>query len=174
MHSSTRPKKRLGRWALPPARQSGGNRECYASPETGCSTPRRTPTPCRRPGGPTFGSPWLPRTRDVRLDTASDPGEYPRRSPWRCVGCGLPEGQTRRHSPSEYFGALHLQGRLHPLPLHLACFPAYASNRPLPGGQQGWILGSWLTFTQAGLSPAKVRGIAKPLLPPISLNSAHA
>ena len=30
-------------------------------------------------------------------------------------------GQTRRHSPTKTFGAQHLQGRLHPLPLHLAC-----------------------------------------------------
>src|SRR5690606_11231426 len=115
---------------------------------------------------PTFGSPWLPRTRYVRLDTASDPGEYPRNSPWRYAGCDLPEGQSRRHSPSEIFGALYLQGRLHPLPLHLACFPAYASTRLLPGKLQGWILGSWLTFTQVGVPPTKVRGIAKPLLTP--------
>jgi hypothetical protein len=27
-------------------------------------------------GGPTVGSPWLPRTLNVRLDKASDPGEY--------------------------------------------------------------------------------------------------
>ncbi len=31
--------------------------------------------------GPTLGSPWLPRILNVRLDTASDPGEYQRRSP---------------------------------------------------------------------------------------------
>lgn len=50
--------------------------------------------------------------------------------------------------------------------MHLACFPAYASNRPLPCDQQGWILGSWLTFTQVGFPPTKVRGIAKPQLTP--------
>jgi hypothetical protein len=31
--------------------------------------------------GPMRGSPWLPRVLDVRLDTASDPGEHPCRSP---------------------------------------------------------------------------------------------
>ena len=112
--------------------------------------------------GPTLGSPWLPRILDVRLDTASDPGEYRRRSPSRCAGCCLPAGQSRRHSPIETFGAQHLQGRLHPLPLHLACFRAYTSTRPLPDTPQGSILGSRLTITQAGLSPARTRGLARP------------
>ena len=58
---------------------------------------------------------------------------------------------TLRHN---LFGALHLQGRLHPLPLHLACFRAYASTRLLPVAPQGSILGSRLTITQAGLPPA--------------------
>lgn len=84
----------------------------------------------------TAGSPWLPLTRSVRLDTASDPGgEYPHRSPSRGTGCSLPAGQCRRHSPIENFGAQHLQGRFHPLPLHLACFCAYASIGLLPLGQ---------------------------------------
>ena len=55
-----------------------------------------------------------------------------RRSPLRSTGCCLPAGQNRRHSPTKIFGAQHLQGRLHPLPLHLACFRAYASTRLLP------------------------------------------
>ena len=55
--------------------------------------------------------------------------------------------------------------RLHPLPLHLACFRACAAARPLPDAQQGSILGSWLAITQAGLSPTKVRGIAEPHCP---------
>jgi hypothetical protein len=38
----------------------------------------------------------------------------------------------------------------------------------LPGAQQGSILGSWLAITQVGFPPTKVRGIAKPLLSPIS------
>lgn len=49
------------------------------------------------------GTLWLPHTRNVRLDTASDPGEYPNRSPSRSPGCCLPEGQACRHSPSEFF-----------------------------------------------------------------------
>ena len=63
---------------------------------------------------PTLGSPWLPRILNVRLDTASDPGEYQRRSPARSASCCLPAGQDRRHSPTKTFGAQHLQGRLHP------------------------------------------------------------
>ena len=115
--------------------------------------------------GPTLGSPWLPRILDVRLDTASDPGEYRRRSPLRCAGCCLSAGQNRRHSPTKTFGAQHLQGRLHPLPLHLACFRAYTSTRPLPETPQGSILGSRLTITQAGFSPARTRGLARPHCP---------
>ena len=118
-----------------------------------------------RLNGPMRGSPWLPRILNVKLDTAWDPGEYQRRSPSRSAGCCLPEGQTRRHSPTKIFGAQHLQGRLHPLPLHLACFRAYASTRLLPAVPQGSILGSRLTITQAGFSPARTRGLARPHCP---------
>jgi hypothetical protein len=93
---------------------------------------------------------------------ASDPGEYRHRSPWRDTDCSLPEGQTRRRSPTKFFGAQHLQGRLHPLPLHLACFRAYASTRPLPVAPQDSILGSRLTMTQVGFAPTRLRDIAKP------------
>jgi len=115
--------------------------------------------------GPMRGSPWLPRVLNVRLDTASDPGEYPCRSPWHDTDCCLPAGQNRRHSPTKIFGAQHLQGRLHPLPLHLACFRTYASTRLLPAAPQGSILGSRLTITQAGLAPARTRGLARPHCP---------
>jgi hypothetical protein len=115
--------------------------------------------------GPMRGSPWLPRILNVRLDTASDPGEYPCRSPWRDTDCCLPAGQNRRHSPTKIFGAQHLQGRLHPLPLHLACLSAEASTRLLPVTPQGSILGSRLTITQAGLAPARTRGLARPHCP---------
>jgi hypothetical protein len=54
--------------------------------------------------GPVPGSPWLPRALDVRLDTASDPREYPCRSPERDTDCCLPGGQTRRHSPTQFSG----------------------------------------------------------------------
>ncbi|EIC22616.1 hypothetical protein Thi970DRAFT_02892 [Thiorhodovibrio frisius] len=64
----------------------------------------------------------------------------------------LPAGGTNPSALSDIiFGALHLQGRLHPLPLHLACFHAYAWTRLLPFVPQGSILGSRLTITQAGL-----------------------
>ncbi len=114
-----------------------------------------------------LGSPWLPRILNVRLDTASDPGEYPCRSPERDTNCCLPAGQNRRHSPTKIFGAQHLQGRHRPLPLHLACFRAYASTRLLPVAPQGSILGSRLTITQAGLAPTRTRGLARPHCPPI-------
>jgi hypothetical protein len=35
---------------------------------------------------------------------ASDPGEYPHRSPWRDTSCRLPVGQNRRHSPTQFSG----------------------------------------------------------------------
>jgi len=57
--------------------------------------------------GPMRGSPWLPRILNVRLDTASDPGEYQRRSPSRSTGCCLPGGQTRRHSPTQFISGLN-------------------------------------------------------------------
>ena len=121
----------------------------------------RVPAPC----GPRRGPPRLPRILNVRLDMAWDPGEHRHRLPSRDTDCGLPEGQTRRHSPTKFFGAQHLQGRLHPLPLHLACFRAYASTRPLPVAPQGSILGSRLTITQVGFAPTRLRDIAKPHCP---------
>ncbi len=66
---------------------------------------------------------------------------------------------------AKIFGAQHLQGRHHPLPLHLACFRAYASTRPLPATPQGSILGSRRTITQAGVPPARTRGLARPHWP---------
>jgi len=112
--------------------------------------------------GPKHGSPRLPRTLNVRLDMAQDPGEYPYRWPWRNTDRCLRAGQNPRHSPTKIFGAQHLQGRLHPLPLHLGRFRAYASTRPLPCAPQGSILGSRLTITQVGLAPTRLRDIAKP------------
>ena len=60
---------------------------------------------CALSCAPMTGSPWLPHIRNVRLDTASDPGEHPLRLPFRLVGCCLLKGQTHRRSPSEFFGA---------------------------------------------------------------------
>jgi len=78
----------------------------------------------------------------------------------------LPTGGTSPSALSNgIFGALHLQGRHNPLPLHLACFRAYASTRRLPAVPQGSILGSRLTITQAGLPPARTRGLARPHCP---------
>jgi len=81
---------------------------------------------------PTGGSPWLPRNLYVRLDTAWDPGVASVLRPYahRTVACwpintiGLPQ--------CGLFGALHLQGQHHLLPLHLATSSAYASISLLP------------------------------------------
>ena len=106
-----------------------------------------------------------------KILSASDHGEYRRHSPLRSTGCCLPAGQNRRHSPTKTFGAQHLQGRHHPLPLHLACFRAYASTRPLPATPQGSILGSRLTITQAGdfhpLEHAALPGRTVPVFSPV-------
>ncbi len=72
--------------------------------------------------------------------------------------CATPVVACRGPNPSalsndKIFWAQHLQGRLHPLPLHLACFRAYASTRLLPVAPQGSILGSRRTITQAGFPP---------------------
>jgi hypothetical protein len=93
-------------------------------------------------------------------------------SPLFDTDCCLPAGQNRRHSPTKIFGAQHLQGRLHPLPLHLACFRDYASTCPLPSTPQGSILGWRLTITQAGLPPARSRGLARPHCPQFLLRTA--
>ncbi len=78
----------------------------------------------------------------------------------------LPAGGTNPSAlPTVLFGAQHLKGRLHPLPLHLACASAEASTRLLPVTQQGSILGSRLTITQAGFTPARSRGLARPHCP---------
>ena len=116
--------------------------------------------------GPMRGSPWLPRVLNVRLDTASDPGEYPCRSPERDTDCCLPAGQNRRHSPTLNFSGLNtfrvgLTRYLCTSPAYLA----YASTCPLPSTPQGSILGSRLTITQAGLAPARTRGLARPHCP---------
>ena len=65
----------------------------------------------------------------------------------------LPAGGTNPSALSDKFfsGLYTFRGGFHPLPLHLACFHAYASTRLLPSAPQGLILGSRLTTTQAGL-----------------------
>ena len=60
------------------------------------------------------------------------------------------------------FGTFHLHGRLHPLPLRLACFRAYASSAPLLLHLQGSIPDPWLAAIWAGLSPAGSCSIAMP------------
>ena len=61
-----------------------------------------------------------------------------------------------------HFGTFHLHGRLHPVPLRLACFRAYASSAPSPEHLQGSIPDPWLAVIWAGLSPAGTCGIAMP------------
>nr|WP_093187871.1 hypothetical protein [Thiocapsa sp. KS1] len=53
------------------------------------------------------------------------------------------------------FGAPHLQGQHHLLPLHLASSPDYASTRTLPHRLQVSIPGPWLAVTWAGSAPAR-------------------
>jgi hypothetical protein len=66
----------------------------------------------------------------------------------------LPAGGTKPSALSnQNFRGSTPSGSAHPLPLHLACFRAYASTRLLPPAPQGSILGSRLTITQAGLHP---------------------
>lgn len=85
----------------------------------------------------------------------------------------LPAGGAR-HSPSEYFGAYTFKVGFIRYPLYLACFPAYTSARLLPGTQQDWILGSWLTFTQAGFPPAKSSRHCQAALSPIPPEGADS
>ena len=76
----------------------------------------------------------------------------------------LPADDSKPSAPSNAVisGLNHLQGRLYPLPLHLACLRTYASSATLPSPLQGSLPGPWLAATRAGLSPARIRGIAKP------------
>jgi hypothetical protein len=114
--------------------------------------------------GPMRGSPWLPRVLNVRLDTASDPGEYPCRSPERDTDCCLPAGQTRRHSRPFFSGlnTFRVGFTRYLAPRLLSCL---RMTRLLPVTPQGSILGSRLTITQAGLAPARTRGLARPHCP---------
>ncbi len=124
----------------------------------------------------------LPRT-DARISLVTTCSPCQARHGLGPRGVGVPLTLTRHAllpargtNPSALsngiFGAPHLQGRHNPLPLHLACFRAYASTRLLPAAPQGSILGSRLTITQAGLSPARTRGLARPHSPPFALRSA--
>jgi len=111
---------------------------------------------------PVAGSPWLPRPLCVRLDPACDPGwaRAARHTAVHAVACWRLD--TIGPFPCGLFGTLHLHGQPHLLPLHLACFPAYASSTPLPPCLQGWIPGPWLAASGAGVPPARVRDIAMP------------
>lgn len=48
--------------------------------------------------------PWLPHTRNVRLDAASDPGEYPQARPIAARVVAWLLGQYPRHSPNSFSG----------------------------------------------------------------------
>ena len=82
----------------------------------------------------------------------------------RYVCCCLLASKNHRPVPMPSFRGYSLDGRLHPLPLRLACFLAYASSDPLLGNLQGWILDLGLAVIKAGFSPASVCDIAKPQL----------
>lgn len=79
-----------------------------------------------------------------------------------CAAVACQRLETIGLPPCGHFGTLHLHGRLHPVPLRLACFRAYASSPPLPMRLQGSIPDPWLAVIWAGLSPAGTCGIAMP------------
>jgi hypothetical protein len=53
--------------------------------------------------------------------------------------------------------------------IHAGCFRNYASVRLFPDAPRGSISGSRLTITQAGLSPARRRNLARPHYPASSM-----
>ncbi len=126
---------------------------------------RGCPLPADRcadlPGYRVFSIPISTRSGSTRPRT---PGSIraARHDATRVVAC---RGTNPSALPTVLFGAQHLKGRLHPLPLHLACFRAYATTRLLPVTPQGSILGSRLTITQAGFTLARSRGLARPHCP---------
>jgi len=79
-----------------------------------------------------------------------------------CAAVACQRLETIGLPPCGHFGTLHLHGRLHPVPLRLACFRAYASSSPSPENLQGSIPDPWLAVICAGLSPAGTNGIAMP------------
>ncbi len=74
------------------------------------------------------------------------------------AGCENPSARSN----DAVFGTPRLQGQHHLLPLHLASFRTYASSALLPGRLQGSIPGLWLSVTWVGLSPTRIRGLARP------------
>jgi hypothetical protein len=76
----------------------------------------------------------------------------------------LPAGDTKpsAHTHTGLFGTQYLHGQLYLLPLHLASFRAYASIELSPAHLQGSIPGPWLAVTWVGLSPTRLRGLARP------------
>jgi len=96
-----------------------------------------------------------------KLDWACDPGWARRARPLarHAVACWRPEAIGPL--PLWPFRDFDLHGSTRP-PFHLACFRAYASSAPSPVHLQGSITGLWLTVTRAGLSPARMCGIAMP------------
>ena len=111
---------------------------------------------CALPLAPTIGSPWLPRSLVVRLDTDSDPGVAPAACPCAAgtVAC-WPHKTIGLLTNVTDFGTQLLQGQHHLLPLYLASFGAYASSTSSPRCLQGSIPGPWLAATWAGFAPAR-------------------
>jgi hypothetical protein len=99
------------------------------------------------------------------VDRLQDLVEYPCRSPPCDTNCCLPEGQTRWHSRREIFRGSTPSRSASSGALHLARFRAYALPRLLSATPQGSILCSRRTITQAGVPPARTRGLARPHCP---------
>ena len=97
---------------------------------------------------PTIGSPWLPRTLVVRLDTVCDPGvaSLACQNARETVACWYPD-TIGLFTNAFISGFNYLQGQPDLFPLHLAFFRAYASSVPLPKHLQGSISGPWLAVT---------------------------
>jgi hypothetical protein len=77
-----------------------------------------------------------------------------------------PERKNGAFDARNRFGKAVFSGRFDAMSTfytNLADRPAYASSIPLPRCLQGSILGSWLAVTHAGITPARLRSIAKPL-----------
>ncbi len=114
------------------------------------------------------GSPRLLRRVSVGLETVSHPGWEVGLASLLAAFPLLPAGVLKPSARStRSFRDSHLQGRLHPLPLFLARFAAYASSMPLPSCLQGCILGLRLAVTKAGFPPATQLSRAEPLPRPV-------
>lgn len=79
-----------------------------------------------------------------------------------CAAVACQRLETIGLPPCGHFGTFHLHGRLHPLPLHLASFRAYASSDASLPRLPGSIPDPWLAVIWAGFPPTGLHGMAMP------------